>query len=245
MSGGQPELAALEQRLGYSFVDRERLLLALTHESFVNEAEPAVESNERLEFLGDSVLGLVVASYLFKTYPELSEGDLARMKSHLVSTQHLAEIASGLELGDHLRLGRGELLTHGRKRRSLLADALEAVIGSVYLDGGFEPARQLVIRLLQEDMDNGLGLRKDYKSALQEWTQSHFKELPEYLVIREEGPPHERVFEVEVRFHDHRLGGGAGGSKRDASQVAAREALERIRNEEIRWQEWVENEEPA
>ncbi|MGE0491751.1 MAG: ribonuclease III [Vulcanimicrobiota bacterium] len=244
MSGGQPE-ADLEQRLGYSFTDPARLILALTHESFVNEAEPVVESNERLEFLGDSVLGLVVASYLFRTYPDLSEGDLARMKSHLVSTQHLAEKAAELELGEHLRLGRGEMLTHGRKRRSLLADALEAVIGAVYLDGGFEPARLLVIRLLRNDMDNSLGLRKDYKSALQEWTQSHFKELPEYLVLSEEGPPHERVFEVEVRFHDMRLGGGVGGSKRDASQVAAREALERIKEEEIPWQEWVQGEESA
>ncbi len=227
----ETRLAEIQARLGYRFETLSLLEKALRHESFINESEESVESNERLEFLGDSVLGLVVAEFLYRTFGEHPEGDLARMKSYLVSTSHLAEHASRLELGQFLILGKGELLSHGRKRRSLLADVFEAVIGAIYLDGGLEPARDFIVRILGPAMEAGSGLKKDYKSVLQEWTQSLYKELPDYRVIKEEGPPHERVFEVEVTFRGQVLGVGRGQSKREASQQAAKEALEKAQNE--------------
>lgn len=230
------DLDELQLNLGYCFQDHSLLQLALQHESYANEQAEGAHSNERLEFLGDAVLGMLVSSYLYHRHTDEPEGKLAQMKAFLVSTGHLAEKARGLELGGHVRLGRGEVLAEGRERVNLLADAYEALIGAVYLDGGLPAAEAVTMRHFREDMDDLSGARKDYKSLLQELTQRHFKALPIYEVVREEGPPHDRTFQVQVQFASHVLGEGSGRSKREASQKAAHQALEQAEEQSEVWQ---------
>lgn len=229
------DLDELQLTLGYCFQNLDLLHLALQHESYANEQLEPARSNERLEFLGDAVLGMLVSSYLYQRHPLEPEGKLAQMKAFLVSTGHLADKARALELGGHVRLGRGELLTDGRERVNLLADAFEALMGAVFLDGGLEAAEQLTMRYFREDMDDLSGARKDYKSLLQELTQRHFKALPIYEVVQEEGPPHDRIFQVQVQFANHALGEGSGRSKREASQKAACQALEQAEAQSPVW----------
>lgn len=216
---------ALYERLEYRFEDPELLQQAFIHESLVNETEESGLSNERLEFLGDSVLGLAVAEFLYKEFPEEAEGQLAQMKSYLVSRKHLAVCAQRIELGQHLLLGKGEENSGGKRRESLLANCFEAVLGAIFLDGGYGKARKCIVSVLGEDMRQGLGAVKDEKSRLQEKVQTVFQALPEYQIINEEGPAHDRSFTVEVSFGGEVLGTGSGRSKREASQAAAREAL--------------------
>ncbi len=227
--GADPDLELLQELVGHRFSEPSLLELALTHESYANERERGPENNERLEFLGDAVLGLVVCSYLYDRHPELSEGPLAQIKAHLVSTACLARQARKLGLGEHILLGRGETLAHGEGRKNILADTLEALIGALYLDGGMPAARRFVLDLLRDAMDRMEGSQKDFKSLLQEQTQRLHKSLPDYEVLREEGPPHERVFLVQVGYRGEPLGQGQGRSKRAASQKAAREALDLLR----------------
>lgn len=229
------DLDELQLTLGYCFQDLGLLQLALRHESYANEQADNAHSNERLEFLGDAVLGMLVSSYLYHRHPEEPEGKLAQMKAFLVSTGHLAEKARALDLGLHVRLGRGEVLAEGRERVNLLADAYEAVIGAVYLDGGLTAAETVTMSHFRDDMDDLSGARKDYKSLLQELTQRHFKALPNYEVVGEEGPPHDRVFQVQVQFASHVLGEGTGRSKREASQKAASQALEQAEEQSSVW----------
>jgi len=229
------DLDELQLNLGYCFQDLSLLQLALQHESYANEQTDNSRSNERLEFLGDAVLGMLVSSYLYHRHPEEPEGKLAQMKAFLVSTGHLAEKARTLELGHHVRLGRGEVLAEGRERVNLLADAYEALIGAIYLDGGLPAAETVTMRHFREDMDDLSGARKDYKSLLQELTQRHFKALPVYEVVKEDGPPHDRVFQVQVQFASHVLGEGSGRSKREASQKAASQALEQAEEQSQVW----------
>ncbi len=224
-----PDLDQLQDVLGHRFRDLALLDLALTHESYSNERNCPFGNNERLEFLGDSVLGLVVCRYLYDRHPHLSEGRLAQIKASLVSTTCLARQARSLNLDRYLRLGRGELLAHGGARRNIQADTLEAVIGALFLDGGMEAARRFVLSLLQDPMDRMEGLQKDFKSLLQEHTQRLHKALPLYRVMTEEGPPHERTFVVEVSFLTEPLGQGVGRTKREAGQSAAQEALDVLR----------------
>lgn len=229
MSGARDaELDELQELLGYRFRDRGLLELALTHESYANERQLETGNNERLEFLGDAVLGLIVCQYLYERHPGLSEGRLAQIKAHLVSTTHLAREARAMQLGNYLLLGRGEDLSEGRSRKNVLADTLEAVIGALYLDGGLTVAEPFVLRLLQQAMDVMEGSQKDFKSLLQEHTQRFHKSLPQYVVVGEEGPPHERLFRVEVDFLGEVLGSGSGRSKREASQKAAQQALDKM-----------------
>jgi ribonuclease-3 len=195
----------------------------------------AQASNERLEFLGDSVVGLVVADYLFCHYPDQPEGQLAQMKGYLVSKKHLAVCANRLGLGDYLQLGRGEENSGGKRRESLLANSLEAVLGAVFLDGGFNQVRRTILRFLGEDMDKGIGSLKDAKSRLQERVQAIFNAVPEYHVVAEEGPSHEPFFKVDVKFGDDVLGRGEGPSKREASQVAAQAAIRLLRERGEDW----------
>ncbi len=227
--GAPPDLERLQDVLGHRFGDPGLLDLALTHESYSNERHCPFGNNERLEFLGDSVLGLVVCRYLYERHPHLSEGRLAQVKASLVSTTSLARQARPLNLEGFLRLGRGEMLARGGARRNILADTLEAVIGALYLDGGMPAARRFVLSLLQDSMDRLEGLQKDFKSLLQEQTQRLHKALPGYQVLAEEGPPHERVFLVEVSFLGEALGKGVGRTKREAGQSAAERALETLR----------------
>jgi len=220
----QIDLDTLQTRLGVRFNDPGLLRKALVHESFVNEY-PHESSNERLEFLGDAVLGLVAGEMLYERFPFLREGELTRMKSALVNMLSLAGHARNLGLGQALVLGRGEEVSGGRERSSLLADALEALVGAIYLDSGYPAARGFVNVLFTGLLEGLPQLNRDFKSLLQQETQKHFKALPTYKVVREEGPSHARVFTVEVHFGDEVLGTGSGPSKKEAQQVAAQEAL--------------------
>ncbi|HEY3398290.1 MAG TPA: ribonuclease III [Armatimonadota bacterium] len=201
---------------------------AFSHPSYVREhQQPAASSNQRLELLGDAVLDLIIAEYLYEHYPEDPEGELTRHKAALVRKSTLAQVAGGLGLGDMLLLGRGEEETGGRRKASLLADAMEALIGAIYLAGEWPAAREFVLTqfgplLRQEAHTDDF----DYKSQLQEAVQSYVKALPVYETVRTTGPPHERMFEAEVRFGEQLLGRGEGHSKRGAEQRAAQEALE-------------------
>ncbi len=222
------------QRLPYEFRELALLKEALTHRSYLQE-KPASEDkqNERLEFLGDAVLGLIVSEYVAETFPELDEGDLSQIRARLVEQPALAEAARGLRLGEMLRLGRGEERTKGREKASLLANALEAVIGAVYLDGGLTAARTFTLQVLDAQLkalhqDDLAGFSRDYKSQLQEWCQRHVHVLPVYVVIEESGPDHQKTFEVTVEIEQQCRGSGKGHSKKVAEQQAAKQALEHL-----------------
>lgn len=219
-------LEAVENLLGYTFNDRTLLLQALRHRSYANEqGMPLIESNERLEFLGDSVLELSVTHVLFEDFPDYPEGELTKLRSPLVRGAALAEAAERLGLGDHVLLGKGEEGTGGRKKRSILADTFEAVVGALYLDGGFDVARGMVISclepLIHDILKWGSG---DFKSELQELCTKRVGSIPRYR-IREEGPDHFKTFHATVEVGDKKFGPVAGPSKKEAEQGAARAAL--------------------
>lgn len=218
-------MESLEKKLGYSFQDRALLAEALNHSSYANEHRDSLGSNERLEFLGDSVLGFVSAEYLFQGHRDLPEGDLTRMRAALVCEQSLYEVARELDLGSYLKLGRGEEAGGGRKRQSILADAMEAVFAAVYLDGGIEPVRELIVRVL---LGQALAAeeRKDYKTTLQEVVQRRSGQVLTYHMISQSGPDHDKTFLFEVRLNGRTVGQGAGHSKKEAEQAAAKDALE-------------------
>ena len=219
----------LQARLSHSFQDAELLTKALSHRSWVAES-PGSLSNERLEFLGDAVLGLVVTDHIFRTYPDLPEGELAKVRASVVSAAALAEVAVELGLGETLRLGKGEDASGGREKPSILADATEAVIGAVYLDGGWEAASDLVLGLLGDriaDAAAGPG-GQDYKTRLQELAARTYEVLPEYEVV-DDGPDHAKRFFAAVTVGDRRFGGGEGRSKKQAEQAAARLAWEALK----------------
>ena len=222
----------LEKKLGYSFKNPALLSEALSHSSYANEHRSAkLNSNERLEFLGDSVLGFVTAEFLFTSHPDLPEGDLTRIRAALVCEQSLYEVAtSQLELGRYLKLGRGEEAGGGRRRTSILADATEAVFAAVYLDGGIDAARSLIHRVLldavrQEAVEER---RRDYKTALQELVQRQADQVLTYRMIGEHGPDHAKVFTAEVLLNGSAIGSGSGHSKKEAEQSAARSALKKL-----------------
>lgn len=216
-----------EKVIGYHYQNRALLAEALTHSSFANEGKKGMRNNERLEFLGDSVLSLVVAEFLFSHYRHEPEGELTKLRAALVCEQSLYQFAQKINLGEYLRLGRGEENTGGRNRPSILSDAFEAVIASIYLDGGFEPAKAFVLRFIPEHMDiKRMGEMRDYKTALQEIIQKNREEKIEYVLVNEEGPDHNKAFTVEVHLNSNVIGRGVGKSKKQAEQFAAREALE-------------------
>jgi ribonuclease-3 len=223
--------ARLQLALGWTFADPELLGRALTHRSYCAEFG-VEESNERLEFLGDSVLGLVVTRFVFEEYPQLPEGELAKLRASVVSADALAEIAQELDLGVALRLGKGEAASGGRLKPSILADAMEAVIAAVYLDGGFEPASRLVLALLESRIrEQAVGPGgQDYKTRLQELAARCCDQLPRYQV-RHEGPDHSKRFFAVVRLRNEEYGSGEGRSKKAAEQAAARVAWERLQGE--------------
>lgn len=220
-------MESLEKKLNYSFQNRELLSEALNHSSYANEHRGSgVHSNERLEFLGDSVLGFVTAEFLFKTYGELPEGDLTRMRAALVCEQSLYEVAKQLDLGRYLKLGKGEESGGGRQRQSILADAVEAVFAAVYLDGGMEQIRSLIHRVLLSRAP-AAEERRDYKTTLQELVQRKSGQVLTYHMVEERGPDHNKTFLFEVRLNGESVGRGTGHSKKEAEQSAARDALER------------------
>lgn len=222
------DTAELEQRLGYNFRNRAFLDEALTHKSFHHEKPgQAPVYNERLEFLGDSVLGLVIVEYVFAYRSEFSESVMSKIKSFLVKGTVLSEIAKDISLGDYLRLGRGEDETGGRKKQSVLADALEAVFGAVYLDGGFDEVRRVILGLFGDRIPSVIesGQYHDYKTELQELSQNRWGMLPEYRLTAEEGDEHQKVFTVEVYIKGGLFGTGTGKSKKEAQTLAAKEAI--------------------
>jgi ribonuclease-3 len=221
------DTASLEAALG-TRIDPDLLSLALTHRSFAYE-NGGLPTNERLEFLGDSVLGIVVTETLYRDFPEWSEGQLAKLRAAVVNAQALAEVARGLELGRHLRLGRGEETTGGRDKVSILADTFEALLGAVYLDNGLERAREVVLRLIGPVIARGaeLGAGLDWKTSLQEIAAASGRGVPEYRV-RHEGPDHAREFSAQVVLDDEVIGEGVGRSKKAAEQQAAERAYLRL-----------------
>ena len=221
----------LEAKLGYSFQDATLLRHALTHSSYANEhRSEGLTSNERLEFLGDSVLGMVVADHLYHTHPNMPEGELTRTRAALVCEESLYEIAKELELGEYLRLGKGEDAGGGRQRPSILADAVESLIAAVYLDGGIEPAR-VIIRALVLGREVERAVDRDYKTALQELVQRKPGNAITYRLVRESGPDHCRLFEMEVSVGGVPAGQGEGRTKKVAEQHAAKAAIERLKAE--------------
>jgi len=233
-------LATLEERIGHHFSDPELLRRALTHSSLANETRPGqtttLSDNEQLEFLGDSVLGFLIAEALVRRFPDFREGQLSRHKAHLVSAAHLHGVARRLDLGAYLELGRGEEMSGGRAKKTLLVDALEAVIAALYLDGGVEPVREFVNTHVLDappawDEDAGTDIQPaitNFKSALQELAQSRGLPQPRYAVVRERGPEHLKTFTVEVRVGKDWSGQAEGRTKKVAAQRAARGVFERL-----------------
>jgi ribonuclease-3 len=229
------ELEPLERRIGYRFKDRGLLEHALTHRSRVHEdASGGVFDNESMEFLGDSVLGFVIADMLFREFPQHNEGQKSKLKASLVSAASLAKLAEALQLGQFLILGRGEEKTGGRRKHAINADCYEALIAAVYLDGGVEAARGFIQRefasLIVEARRSGTGasFTDDWKSALQEWLQSQGRGLPAYRLAAEVGPDHRKSFVVEVMVEGEPIARAEGRSKKEAAQAAARAALEKL-----------------
>jgi ribonuclease-3 len=217
----------LENNLNYKFNNIELLKNALTHSSFANESHNQKSSNERLEFLGDSVLSIIVSDYLYKNYPDMPEGQLTKLRASLVCEKSLHAFAKELCLGDFLILGKGEEQTGGRTRVSILADAFEAVLAAMYLDGGMEVARKHVMRFVLEELKSADDdVFKDYKTSLQEIIQRNPEERLTYILIAESGPDHDKCFTVEVKLNSNVIGTGSGKSKKQAEQMAAKQALE-------------------
>ncbi len=212
--------------IGYEYKDLTLLEVALTHSSYANESGCGKKCNERLEFLGDSVLGFITAEYFFSHFKDIPEGELTKLRASTVCEKSLFEFAKEINLGDYLLLGKGEQKCGGRERASTLADAFEAVIASIYLDGGIEPARKFVLRFVSKAVENHQVSFKDYKTTLQEVIQKNPEEKLSYVLIAETGPEHDKSFEVEVHLNSNVIGRGQGRTKKHAEQEAAREALE-------------------
>ena len=218
----------LEETLGYTFQDRSLLENALTHSSYANENRArGIQSNERLEFLGDSVLGMVTADHLYQTHPDLPEGVLTRTRAALVCEESLVEVAQAWGRGKYLMLGKGENAGGGRQRPSIQADAVEAVLAAVYLDGGIEPARRIIQKYIL-DREAEKSRNRDHKTALQELVQRESGQVLQYRLIGSSGPDHAKVFAVEVDLNGVCVGHGEGHSKKEAEQNAARSAIDKL-----------------
>ena len=218
-------MKTFEEKLGYTFQDASLLENALTHSSRANESRGRLQSNERLEFLGDSILGMVVADHLYRSHPDLPEGDLTRTRAALVCEESLVEVARELDLGEYLRLGKGESSGGGRERPSIQADAVEAVLAAIYLDGGIGSARKFVQKYILSREVAGLTKPLDHKTALQELVQRESGQVLRYRLVGEEGPDHNKRFFVEVDLNGEPIGSGSGRSKKEAEQMAAQAAI--------------------
>ncbi len=217
----------LQENLKYTFKDISLLENALTHSSYANEARNGVKSNERLEFLGDSVLSIIVSDYIFKEFSNIPEGELTKLRASLVCEKSLCTFSRELNLGVYLKLGKGEDKGGGRERDSILADAFEAVLAAIYLDGGMDVARSHVLRFVLPELEQTNDeVFKDYKTALQEIIQRNPEESVTYILTGESGPDHDKVFEVEVHLNSNIIGKGTGKSKKRAEQMAAKQALQ-------------------
>jgi ribonuclease III len=228
-------LNKLEERLGYSFRDINLLSTALTHSSYVNENQQlSTTDNERLEFLGDSILGACVSDLIIAKYTSSSEGDLTKIRASIVGEENLAQLARGLEIGNCLLIGRGEENSESRTKDSFLADAFEAVVATIYLDSDFNNAKDIINKIIEPllEEDNLTAEYFDYKTALQELCQKKYKTVPIYLVVDSKGPEHAKVFEVRVVVVNKLTEYGSGKSKKEAEKQAAQKAWEILQNEE-------------
>ena len=226
------QLQSFCQALGVQMHDLELLNMALTHTSYAHEAkqQPKPQHNERIEFLGDSVLSIIVSTYMYNNFPELAEGQLTKLRAHLVCEYSLFEYAKKIHLGDYLQLGRGEDFTGGRERPSILADAFESVLGAIYLDQGMDVARTYLLGLMQPEIDYICrhGIFNDYKTRLQEYLQRDGEVEITYRLLGSSGPEHNKMFTSEVIFADKVIGAGQGHSKKDSEQHAAQDALRKL-----------------
>lgn len=227
------ELQLFEKHASIKFKKQELLNLAFSHRSFANENALDIGNNEKLEFLGDSVLGLVVAEYLFLQFPEKLEGDLARIKSFVVSEDSLADIARDLRVDNYILIGKGEEYSGGRTKKALLADCLEAIIGAYFIDSGWKASQRFILRMLIPEIDKVVEdrHRKDYKTLLQELVQKRFKSYPKYSLQKRTGPDHDKTFWMEVRIGEQTFGPGQGKNKKEAEQAAAALAYESLESE--------------
>ncbi len=217
----------LEKNIGYTFKNKALLKNALAHSSYANEKKGSVTSNERLEFLGDSVLSIIVSDYIYSKFSNLPEGQLTRLRASLVCEKTLCSFSKRLGVGEHILLGKGERANGGNERPSILADAFEAILAAIYLDGGMEPAKQHVLRFVKEELRHLESEKfKDYKTELQEIIQRNPEEQLSYVLTGESGPDHDKCFTVEVHLNSNVIGVGTGHSKKNAEQAAARQALE-------------------
>lgn len=217
----------LEKNIGYKFNNINRLSAAVTHSSFANESKAKIKSNERLEFLGDAVLSIIVSDYIFANCPKHPEGELSKLRAALVCEKSLCRFSKVLDVGNFLLLSHGEINTKGNERPSILADAFEAIIAAIYLDGGLEEARKFVLRFVVPEINSQKPKAfKDYKTILQEIIQKNKEEIISYSLVKESGPDHDKHFEVVVKINSNVVGKGGGRSKKEAEQQAARQALE-------------------
>lgn len=228
------ELLSFEKEAGIRFRRHDLLNLAFCHRSYTNEHQEQDDNNEKLEFLGDSILGLVVSDYLFNSLPDKVEGDLARIKSFVVSEESLSELALTLGIDKYLLIGKGEENSGGRLKKAILADAMEAVFGAYYLDVGFKEAARFILTLLIPQINKVLENKhkRDFKTLLQEYCQKNFKNYPKYTVIKNSGPDHNKTFWIEVIVNDAAYGPGKGKNKKEAEQKAAEEAYLRLNPED-------------
>jgi ribonuclease III len=217
----------LQKHLRYTFREEALLLQALTHKSYAHEKKGGLKDNERLEFLGDAVLDLSISHLIMETFPDLSEGEMSKLRASLVNESSLAAMAEKIGLNRHLLLGHGEERSGGRKKSSILADSFEAVMAAVYMDGGFDAAFKTVFRHFSKLLSKA-DLYRDYKTRLQEFTQERMKCMPDYSLKSTTGPDHARVFEVELQIKGKLYGTGKGKTKKEAEQEAAREAMEKL-----------------
>jgi len=223
------ELEKLYKSLNYEFNDPKLLINALTHSSFINESGKKIKDNERLEFLGDAVICLAVTHILMDRFPEATEGEMSKLRASIVSENSLYHIAIHLGIGDMLLLGKGEEKSGGREKSSILADAVEAIFGALYLDAGFTRTFMLAKKIFSNLIDNNRSIEYDYKSRLQEETQKLFGVLPEYRVVEEKGPPHKKVFKVALFINNTLIAELEGNSKKEAEQKLAKEGLDWIK----------------
>jgi len=225
-------MKSFEKALGYKFKSKDHLRRALTHKSFANERKmESIEQNERYEYLGDAVLELSISHLLMEKFPSYSEGELSKLRAAIVNETSLAGIAKKLGLGSYLFLGKGEEMTGGRDKPSLLSDAYEAILGAMFLDRGFKKALEIVRVHFEDVLANAgtQGFVKDFKTMLQEEVQGRLKAMPKYRLVNERGPDHRKTFEVHLYINNERMGIGKGGSKKAAEQEAARAALEKLK----------------
>jgi ribonuclease-3 len=226
------ELNLFEKHAGVRFRNQRFLSLAFSHRSYANEAGSTIDNNEKLEFLGDSVLGLVICEYLYCEFPDKKEGDLARIKSFVVSESSLESIAKKLKVDNFILIGRGEEYSGGRSKTAIISDCMEAIIGAYYLDSGYKSVRSFILKHFVPEIDKVIEdkHRKDYKTLLQEYVQKQYKSYPKYILERKSGPDHDRTFWVSVKIEGKRYGPGKGKNKKEAEQEAAGVAFRSISN---------------